>query len=155
MKKLLIVGFLLFNMLILGCSVKYAANPVKSLDMSSKEICIIEDTSVRAEFLSEYRSALEKKGFQVRVLNTGSSISACPLTSTYIGKWSWDFVVYMATAEIVIYRNGTKVGDALYDAPKAGSSLTTEIYESTEIKVTKMVDLLFPNIDLSRQEKKE
>jgi len=58
--------------------------------------------------------------------------------------------MYMASAEIVVYKNGTKVGDALFDAPKAGTALTTEIYDSTEVKITKMVDQLFPNPVVSK-----
>ena len=145
MKKTLIAAFLSFNLLLFGCSVKYTANPVTTLDMSSKEICIIEDTRVRESFLPAYRNALGKKGFVVRILSPGSDIASCPLTSTYTGRWSWDFVLYMAYAEIVVYHNGTKAGDALYEAPRAGWALTTDIYDSTEMKIATMVDKLFPN----------
>ncbi len=150
MKKILTAAFLLFNLLLIGCSVKYTANSVTTVDMSSKEICVIEDTRVRESFLLAYRTALEKKGFAVRVLNPGSDIASCPLTSTYTGRWSWDFVLYMAYAEIVVYRNGTKVGDALYKAPRAGWALTTKIYKATEIKIAKMVDQLFPDTESSK-----
>jgi hypothetical protein len=150
MKKILIASFLLFIPLLSGCSVKYAANSVAVGDMSSKEICVIEDTSVNKAFLPAYRAALEKKGFTVKTLRQGSALSACPLTSTYTGRWSWDFVLYMASAEIVVYRNGAKAGDAVYDAPKAGWALTTEIYDSTETKITQMVNKLFPDVGLSK-----
>jgi hypothetical protein len=150
MKKTFIATFLSFNLLLLGCSVKYTANSVTNLDMSSKEICVIEDTRVRESFLPAYRTALEKKGFIVRVLIPGSDIASCPLTSTYTGRWSWDFVLYMAYAEIVVYRNGTKAGDALYKAPRAGWALTTDIYDSTETKIATMVDQLFPNTESSK-----
>jgi hypothetical protein len=149
MKKTLIAAFLFFNLLLLGCSVKYSAEPITSLDTSSNEICVIEDKNTNEEFLPAYRNVLEKKGFVVRILTPGSDIAICPLTSTYMGNWSWDFVMYMAHAEIFVYKNGTKAGAALYDAPKAGTALTTEIYDSTETKIAKMVDKLFPNTDFS------
>src|SRR3990167_855626 len=74
-----------------------------------------------------------------------SNPASCPLTTTYVGRWSWDFKLYMAYAEIVVYRNGIRAGDALYKAPSAGWSMTTEIYEATEQKIEKMVNQLFPN----------
>jgi hypothetical protein len=146
MKNFLIVALLLFNLLLLGCSVKYTANPVTNIDRISKEVCIIEDTNISPDFLPAYRTALEKKGYVVRVLNPGSSITSCPLTSTYTGSWSWDMVMYMSYAEIVVYRSGIKAGDALYEAPPGGWALTTKIYDSTETKVTTMVDKLFLNV---------
>jgi hypothetical protein len=151
MKKTLIAVFLLLSVLLLGCSVKYTANSVTNLEVSSKEICVIEDTSVRESFLPAYRTSLEKRGFTVRVLSLGSDIASCPITSTYTGRWSWDFVPYMAYAEIIVYRNGTKAGDALYEAPRAGWALTTDIYDATELKIETMVDKLFPTTESSKK----
>jgi hypothetical protein len=53
----------------------------------------------------------------------------------------------MAYAEIIVYRNGTKAGDALYKTPPAGWSLTTDIYDATELKIATMVDKLFPGTE--------
>jgi hypothetical protein len=150
MKKVLIVVVLIFYSLLLGCSVKYSAHPLTDFDVQSSEICVVEDKDINEEFLPAYRSALENKGFVVRILSPGSDINSCLLTSTYTGSWSWDFVMYMASAEIIIYKNGIKAGDALFDAPKAGTALTTEIYDSTEVKIAKMVDQLFPGADLPK-----
>ena len=147
MKKTLIVVFLSFSSLLLGCSVKYTANPVANLEMNSKEICIIEDPRVRGPSLPACRTTLENKGFAVRVLSPGSDIASCPITSTYTGRWRWDFVLYMAYAEIIVYRNGTKAGSALYKTPPAGWSLTTDIYDATELKIATMVDKLFPGTE--------
>ena len=145
MNKAVIVSTLVFIFLLFGCSVKYSANPLTNLNKDTNEICVIKDKDTRDEFLSAYRLALKNKGFSVRVLDPKSDLNSCPLTSTYTGSWSWDFKMYMASAEIVVYKNGVKAGDALFDAPKAGTALTTEIYDSTEVKIAKMVDRLFPN----------
>ncbi len=150
MKTSLIAAFLLFYLLLLGCSVKYTANSVTNLNISSKEICIIEDTSVREPFLAVYRNALGKKGFVVRTLSPGSDIASCPLTSTYTGEWSWDFVSYMSYAEIFVYRDGILAGNALYKAPCCGWALTFKIYEKTDTKIAKMVDQLFPDTGYSK-----
>jgi len=127
-----------------GCTITQTARPVSIHEGESKAVCIIEDRSVNATFLPAYKAALERNGFAVTVLQPGSSVRSCPLTSTYTARWSWDIVTYMSLAKIVVYRDGTEVGDALYDAPKAGTALTFRIYESTSSKVDTMVDQLFP-----------
>ena len=140
-------GFLaagaLFMAMLCGCTVTYNANPVSIADLDPREICVIEDTRVNASFLPAFRRALERKGFSVRVLPSNSPVSTCPLTSTYVATWSWDFVPYMAYSNIVVYRDGNRVGEAVYDAPRAGWAMTTEIYEATDTKVSTMVDRLF------------
>ena len=146
MKKASIVFTLLFFLFLIGCSVKFSANPPANLNMTTNEICVIKNQDTNDEFLPAYQLALENKGFVVRVLDPEADIDTCPLTSTYAGSWSWDFVMYMAAAEIIIYKNGIRVGDALYDAPKAGWAMTPRIYDSTEEKVCKMVDKLFPGM---------
>jgi hypothetical protein len=147
MKKTLIGGTCLLNLLLFGCTVIYTANPVSIQKMDSKEICIIENTDMNARFLPAYEKALEKKGFLVNILSPGSYPAACPLSSTYLTEWSWDFVPYMSHAQIFIYRNGIMVGNALYNAPCCGWSLTFKIYEKTDNKLLKMVNQLFPDTE--------
>ena len=127
-----------------SCTITQTANPVIGLRDSAVEICVVEKPDVRADFQDELLAALERRGLSSRVLPAGSPVTACPVSLTYNAKWSWDFVLYMAWAEIVVYRDGTRVGDALYSAPRAGWSMTTRIYEPTESKVDTMVEELFP-----------
>jgi hypothetical protein len=127
-----------------GCTITQTANPATSISPTVAEICVIENPDVNKEFLPALRDSVTLKGFQVHLLEADSDVSACPLTATYIGKWSWDFVPYMAYGEIVVYQNGARVGDALYKSPTGGWALTTRIYESTDEKVGVMVDQLFP-----------
>ncbi|MCP4050095.1 MAG: hypothetical protein GY730_05245 [bacterium] len=130
-----------------GCSVKYTVTPVEGVQEYTGEICVIEDPTVNDEFLPAYKSLLKEKGFNVKIIPAGSPEDSCELTSTYLGKWSWDFILYMAYGKIVVYKNGNKIGEALYEAPRAGWALTTKIYEKTKVKIRGMVDQLFPNIN--------
>jgi hypothetical protein len=145
MRKILIVGTCLLTLLLFGCTIIHTANPVSIQKIDSKEICVIGGTYGDAKFLPAYKKALEKKGFLVNTLSAGSDVTACPLSSTYLSSWSWDFVSYMSYAEIFVYRNGILVGNALYKAPCCGWSLTFKIYEKTDEKIAKMVDQLFPD----------
>jgi hypothetical protein len=127
-----------------GCSVNYIGQPVTQLTRFNSQICIIESPNVRAEFLIAYTKLLKAKGFKPKVIRENSDINSCELTSTYMGKWSWDFTAYMATAEIKIYQEDVLIGQATYAAPRAGFSFTTEIYDSTEEKISGMLAKLFP-----------
>ena len=138
--------------LLSGCTITQNARPVSLEAGDAREMCVIEDPRVNKTFLPAYTTALERKGFSVTLLEPGSPPTSCPLTSTYYARWSWDFVTYMSIATIVVYRNGTQVGDAFYDAPKAGFAMTTRIYESTESKVATMVDQLFPDAGVSAED---
>jgi hypothetical protein len=131
-------------LLLPSCTITRTANPVLGLRDSAAEICIIEKPDVRAVFQEELRAALEKRNLSTRILPVGSPVTACPVSLTYNARWSWDFVLYMAWAEIVVYRDGARAGDALYSAPRAGWALTFRIYESTASKVDTMVEQLFP-----------
>ena len=129
-----------------GCTITQTAQPVSLRDDDTKQMCVIEDPRVFDAFLPAYRSALESRGLSVRMLAPDSPLASCPMTSTYYALRSWDFVTYMSHAVVVVYRDGTKAGEALYDAPKAGFSMTTRIYETTESKISTMVDQLFPTL---------
>ena len=144
-RRSMTVTALLLASMIIGCTVKHTANPVPDMALVSKEMCIIDNPDVNESFLPAYQSALERKGFSVRILHPRSGVDACPLSSTFVGRWSWDFTPYMAYGEIVVYQNGSRVGDALYKAPRAGMAMTFKIYDPTEEKVGVMVDQLFPS----------
>ena len=137
----LVVSFSLLQ----GCSVTYYAYPANELKSYSGRMCIIENPAVRAEFVEAYKPLLEERGFSVEIIPEDSALDTCKLTSTYFGKWSWDFKYYMASAKISIYQKGVRIGMATYDTPKEGWSLTFKIYESTETKIRGMLDKLLPN----------
>jgi hypothetical protein len=147
MKMILIVSTCVLNLLLFGCTVKYSANPISIQKIDRKEICVIEETEAERYFSQLYKKALEEKGFSVKILSYGSDVAACPLSSTYRSVWSWDFVTYISNAQIFVFRNGVLAGNALYEAPCCGTSLTFKIYEKTEHKIAKMVDQLFPDTE--------
>ncbi|MBP6750826.1 MAG: hypothetical protein KA144_14410 [Xanthomonadaceae bacterium] len=124
-----------------GCSITREVRSV-SLDPGEKEICIIEAPAVREGFLQTYRTELEKKGFVVRLLPPNSATTTCPLTSTYLGKWSWDLALYLNYAEINVYKNGEQSGRALYDGRRGGANLGK--FGSGEKRIAGLVNELFP-----------
>lgn len=59
MKKMTLI---LLALIMSGCSVKYIADPADELTSYAREICVIERTDVREEFLAAYKKYLLKKG---------------------------------------------------------------------------------------------
>jgi hypothetical protein len=117
----------------LGACATKQVSPVAMQD--EKRICIVENPKVLHDFLGAYRRALEARGFQVDVIAPASELSACPVTTTYVGFWRWDLVLYLAHAELQVYKGGQPAGRAVYDAH--GSRL------GAEGKINDLVDDLF------------
>ena len=87
-----------------------------------KQVCIIENPRVRADFLEAYRKALQDKGYQADVIPEGSSLGACPVTSKYVAYWAWDLVLYMTSAQLDVYRDGRPAGRALFRGEHLGAA---------------------------------
>jgi hypothetical protein len=128
--------------LLAGCSIRQNVKPVTAAQLTSKDICVRENAAVRAGFLEAYRRALQDKGFTVRVLEPSAGITACLLLSTYSANWRWDFTMYMAYAEMTVYRDGGEIGKAVYDTMSGGLNMNKFI--SADEKVYELVDQLFP-----------
>jgi hypothetical protein len=133
-------GLLLLALLLAGCSIKQNVTPVTSAALSTKDICIRENASVRAGFLEAYRQALEARGLSVRVIDPAAGVTACPLLTTYTANWRWDFTMYMAYAEMVVYRDGQETGRAVYDALLGGM----DKFINADEKVRELTGQLFP-----------
>lgn len=123
-----------------SCSIQQKASPV--LQLASKEICVVENSAVRNDFLGSYVRALQSKGFLVRVLAPYSDPRTCPLTSTYVARWSWDFKPYLSDAKIMVYRDGGLAGSAEYNSKSGGFRLDKWI--DADAKTVELTNELFP-----------
>ncbi len=123
-----------------GCAINQTVKPVQAF--SHKEVCVIENPSVRAGFIDQFKRSLESKGYAVRRMPTTASIQSCPVVSTYTANWRWDLATYMAYAEINVFVDGKPAGQAKYDSQSGGASLGKFI--AAEKKIAELVDQLFP-----------
>ena len=124
-----------------SCTIVQNVTPYRSSDI--QEICIIEDPAVRAGFLRAYKRVLREKGYRIRILEEHANLDDCELTSTYMGRWRWGWALYMALAEIKVFRNGKLAGEAIYDSRSGSGSFKK--YIKGEEKIFELVNLLFPN----------
>lgn len=123
-----------------GCAIHQNVRPVEHF--SDKEICIIENTSVRPSFAEAYKRALTNKGYLVRSLPASASIVECNITTTYTATWRWDLALYMAFAEIRVYSNGKPIGEAKYDSQRGGANMGKFI--DADKKINELTNQLFP-----------
>lgn len=125
-----------------GCAIHQTVKPVERFD--SNTVCLVQNDTVRATFLDAYERALSNRGYAIKRLESGASLIACPVTSTYTASWRWDLAMYMSYAEIVVYQNGKPAGKATYDATRGGGNMGKFI--GAEKKITELVDQLFPRV---------
>lgn len=137
------VGILVAVLVLSGCSIKQTVDVPDLNPQLAPEICLIPAKGVRQGFTDVYTANLESKGFTVHMLRAGASPSRCPLSTTYIGTWNWDAALYMEFADIRVYENGRKVGQAIYDS-RSGSGRLDKFIDA-ESKINELVDQLFPN----------
>lgn len=140
--KYLILLSIFTILLFSGCSIKQEINTVDIRDTGNKEVCIIENSAVRMTFLEAYKNALENKHYKVIIKEDKYSAKNCNITSTYTANWRWDLALYLAYAEINVYKQDSLVGKAIYDSLRGGANMNKFI--SAQEKVKELVDQLYP-----------
>ncbi len=128
--------------LITGCSIKQQVTPVDFAANPAALICVIPADGVRESFTEAYGNALKSKGFTVQILPSVSNPQNCPLSSTLLGRWSWDMAMYLSEVEIKVYQNGREVGSATYNSRRG--SFRMDKFISAENKLKELTDQLFP-----------
>jgi hypothetical protein len=145
MKRLRTIGITAgFGLVLLassGCTITQDVKPVTPL--STNEVCIIDNPAVKSGFLQAYTDTLQRNGYKARVLPEKSGVDACKVTSTFIGRWSWDMAIYLSYADIKVYEDGKLSGSVLYDA-RSGGARVFDKFVNGESKVSELVTQLFP-----------
>ena len=85
---------------------------------------------------------LGSKDYRIKKIPSKYGTNRCPAVSTYTGLWSWDLALYLSYAEIVVYRNGMRAGQAVYDSRGGGGNMKKFI--KADEKITELVNELFP-----------
>lgn len=143
MRTLYIPCILAATFLVSGCSIKQTVKPAELSAEMTPEICLIPAEGLRAGFNTTYENVLKNKGFHTRQIAPGSSPSSCPLSTTYVGTWSWDLALYMSYADIRVYQNGQQIGQAEYDSRRGGGRVIDK-FINAEKKITELTNQLFP-----------
>jgi len=123
-----------------ACAIKQQVQAVSGL--ASDEICVIKSADVRAGFEEVLARSIRAQGYKVKSLPSGSSITECPATVTYRANWRWDLALYMAFAEIRVFKAGQDSGSAVYDSTAGGGNMNKFI--DAEKKVAELTAALIP-----------
>jgi hypothetical protein len=136
-----ILSIALLPLAVMGCSIQQTVSPIGRFE--GRQVCIVENPAVSQDgFLKTYRRVLMEKGYEVKLLPPASTLTACPITSTYTANWRWDLALYMAYADIRVYKDGQSSGQAVYDSRSGGANMGKFI--KGETKIEELVNQLFP-----------
>jgi hypothetical protein len=124
--------------LISACTIKQVVEP-SDLDQDAV-LCIVENPEVREGFLQELKDVLDSKRILYSLGDTQQANSDCEWSLTYTANWRWDLALYMAYANIKIYRNGVLDGEATYDSSGGGANMGKFI--DAETKIRELLDQL-------------
>ena len=137
--KLKTITLALIGGLAAACAIKQDVQPVSL--MANQEICIIANDAVKEEFLTAIETSLSNRGYAVKKLDQGSSVSSCPTTMTYVANWNWDMAAYLSYAKMDVFQDGEATGTASYDSRGGGMNMSKFI--SAEEKVDELIGQLF------------
>ena len=130
-----IVFYGTFALTVGGC----VSKKVDTVEGISKqdEICIIENTEIRREFLDVYKKSIEKQGYKV-LIKKGAD-DQCVYTSTYTATYGFHWGPYLATADLKIFKDEELIGRSKYKAPKFDVSKHGRVVNKIEPLVQKML----------------
>jgi len=118
-----------------GC-VSLTIDKVAGITPADK-ICIINNPAVRKDFVDAYKVSIEKIGYDALVKE--SDDHTCQVTSTYTANYGMHWGVYLARADLKIFKNNKLIGRAQYKAPRADPSKHGRVAG----KIDKLVEGLF------------
>ena len=142
MAKWQTASVILIPLLLTSC----ITNNVKKIDRQKiGEICIRENPEVLMDgFLPNLIEEVERKGIRTRVYQ-GAAPADCSYTMNYTANWNWDMAMYLSYARIDLYREGTRIGEATFDARLAGLDLSK--FASAESKIDPLIAELLQNAE--------
>lgn len=109
-------------------------------------LCVIANTVNGNAYLNAFRASLRARNFEVKMLQPDSSIAACPMTVTYVVQQQTYWMPYVNSADITVYRNGERVGKAVYNANRSSGGLNFSHLVPADKTIESLVEGLFPGL---------
>lgn len=105
------------------------------------DICVIKNESIKDDFTSAYVRQIENNGYKIKMVDQAESLS-CLITATYSATYGFHWGVYLATANLKVFKGKKLVGEAYYKAPFASPAKHGRV----ENKINAMVNKLLPQL---------
>ena len=138
MKNKLVI--LALPILLTACAApKYAGTPISPVHQS-KNITIVKDDATRAVFLETMQEWCVETDHTCTVVSDGTPPNPEDVTLTYISRWSWDLITFIADAEVKALKNHYIIGEVDFKAPNSGNF---DKYGDDDKRIKSMMEILF------------
>ncbi|WP_454765649.1 Sbal_3080 family lipoprotein [Cupriavidus campinensis] len=108
--------------------------------------CVIANQVNGNAYVEDFANALRARNFEVKMLQPYSSIASCPMTATYVVQRQTFLTPFITAADITIYRNGERVGKAVFNANRSAGGVNLSHLIPPGAKIEELVDQLFPGL---------
>lgn len=108
--------------------------------------CVITNQVNGNAFLESFTKALRARNFEVKILPPYSSVASCPMTATYSAQRQTYITPFLVSADIVVFRNGERVGKAVFNANRSAGGVNLSHLIQPDAKIEDLVDQLFPGL---------
>lgn len=108
--------------------------------------CVITNEVNGNAYVENFANSLRARNFEVKMLPPYSSVASCPMTATYSAQRQTYFTPFLAAADITIYRNGERVGKAVFNANRSAGGVNMSHLIQPDFKIEELVDQLFPGL---------
>jgi len=136
-KTLLILSL---PILLTACAApKYSATPISPVHQS-KNITIVKDDATRAVFLDTMKEWCVETDHTCTVVSDGTPPNPEEVTLTYVSRWSWDLVTFIADADVKALKNNYIIGEVEFKAPNSGN---LDKFGDDDKRIKSMMEILF------------
>ena len=108
--------------------------------------CVITNQVNGNAYVDSFASSLRARNFEVKMLPPYSSVASCPMTAVYAAQRQTYITPFLVAADITIFRNGERVGKAVYNANRSAGGINLSHLIQPDSKIEELVDRLFPGL---------
>ncbi|MBP0621974.1 Sbal_3080 family lipoprotein [Cupriavidus consociatus] len=156
------------GLLLCGCSTYQAVTPVDPLDRSDPNtafqvpagggprgdygangilLCVVVSPVSGNNYVEAFRASLEQRNFEVKMLQAEAAAPlACPMVAYYTARSAWFWTSYLDSVDITVFRQGDRVGKAIYSANRSAGGLNLSNLVDPASKLNELVEQLFPGM---------
>lgn len=108
--------------------------------------CVVTNQVNGNAYVEDFAVSLRARNFEVKMLPPDSSIASCPITVSYAVQEQTYWLPFVNAADITVYRNGERVGKAVYNANRSAGGLNFSHLVPADQTIEMLVEKLFPGL---------
>lgn len=125
---------------------QYRIDGTRVIGADGTLLCVIANTANGNSYLNAFRASLRARNFEVKMLPPDASVATCPITVTYFVQQQTYWLPYVSAADITVYREGERVGKAVYNANRSAGGLNFSHLVPADRTIEMLVEQLFPGL---------